>query len=98
MPQLTLDQKRLETLRRQLYGKGESVTKIGRSNIEYRVSPANEQRVHATGDKPSTTNDLQTVLFLKRDLFKILILSTLALSLQILLYLSTKNGLLVLGW
>lgn len=98
MAKLTLEQKRLEILRRQLYGKGGSVTKTNRSNIGYRVSEASEQRVHATTDKPSTTNDLQTVSFLKRDLFKILILSTLALSLQMLLYLSTKNGLLVLGW
>lgn len=84
MPQVVLDQKRLETLRRQLQGKEQSYTKY--TLDKKHVSSSNLS--HSTEPLSTSTN------YLRRDMLKILILSTLAIGVQLCLYLSLSKNLI----
>ena len=75
MPETT--NKRLEQLRRQVYGKQEF--KIESSQFVV---------------KNVSTNSTSDTVYLKKDLRKIAIFSSLILSIQIILYLVIKNNLL----
>lgn len=111
MARVTLDQKRLEALRRQLYGK-ETIgpEKLRKLKINQKVSKP-ESQIHWTAETQissdvsstsqsfqSSSNDTQAVVFLRKDLFKILSLSSLALCAQLLLYLATRNNLVNLAF
>ncbi|MBI2022329.1 hypothetical protein HYS97_00550 [Candidatus Daviesbacteria bacterium] len=97
MPKVTLDQKRLDAIRRQLYGKPQAEKIVKRlpesRNLVLETRPMDGMKQAFVSE---TVAPSQNTLTLKKDLTKILILSTLALSLQVLLYLSLKNNLLSL--
>lgn len=77
MPKLTLEERRLQTLRSQLHGKSQIQSKP-------------EKQTHSTfsfqANQPSPAASKSDTLYLKKDLLKILILGTLAIALQICLY------------
>jgi hypothetical protein len=68
-------EKRLKILHNQVYGKSQS------SAISYQLSDKNK-----SGDRRLTTESYSDVVFLQKDLLKILILSSLAIGSQIILY------------
>lgn len=108
MPKFTLDQKRLETLRRQLYGKGEQ--SIAKKKSYPRKEPVAQQRQepisnssHLTPPRNSFSTKLTTPLvtvqdtnFLKKDLLKILALTSLAIGSQLVLFIALQNKLVKL--
>jgi hypothetical protein len=107
MPKVTLEQKRLEALRRQLQGRGEVRVKQSKSHADSKsieTSWLHTQNLHSTDLKEITAKHALAEsgssffqvgsAYLKRDLLKILILSALAMSLQLLLYFSVRNNLL----
>lgn len=103
MPKVTIDQKRLESLRRQLYGKSpedkkqkvrtahSSITQAETAIYNKEVTPATKSPISANLTRESSN---QTAFYLKKDLTKILILSAIALALQTLLYFSLQNHLM----
>lgn len=97
MAKVTLDQKRLEILRRQLYGGSENLSK---TQINQKV-PQPENQISWTSLTPISSSPLKSAETLKRagseisylrsDLFKILILSSLAIAIQAGLYFASIN-------
>lgn len=87
MATVTLEQKRLEQLKQQLFGKSDSTP--------FKITP--KQSKNENGLKRATTG---TIAFdsinLKADLVKIAILSALALGIQFSLFLANQNGLIKL--
>ncbi|MBI2011990.1 hypothetical protein HYS91_04435 [Candidatus Daviesbacteria bacterium] len=97
MYKLTLDEKKLQNLKKQLYGSASTTSSI-KSKLTFPVSkqslslrdkqsfPSDKQNFSASkANKDSLYSDFN---YLKLDLLKIFILSFLALGLQALLYLS----------
>ncbi len=96
MAKLTLEERRLQTLRAQLQGKPHA---IHRSDIKPARNRSDEARVSipTSPEYPSLGNEtgaLTNDLYLKKDLLRILILSTLAIALQICLYFLKLNHVL----
>lgn len=90
MPQqITLDQKRLETLRRQLQGNSQSRPSLPDKKVSLNLSQT------APSKTPASTSDDTT--YLKKDLGKIFTLATLAFLVQIGLYLAMQHGLKIYG-
>jgi hypothetical protein len=85
MATVTLEEKRLKALKQQLFGKSDSTPMTGKDLKE---------AMHPRQSSPVTTT-LETVN-LKSDLFKIAILSILALGIQFSLFLANRNGLIKL--
>jgi hypothetical protein len=87
MPQVTLDQRRLEALRQQLYGKEKKVT-------------LRKNSLPSTGNYKLSENSLKTVTvaedttYLRNDLLKIAIFSFVAISLQLILFMSLRVNLI----
>jgi hypothetical protein len=103
MPKITLEQKRLEALRRQLQGRGEVRDKSLKSHLEAKPTQRSWQYNSETvtkqpGTKTSSVSSQISPAFLKRDLLKILILSALAMSLQIMLYFFVRSNMLNLNF
>lgn len=104
MPKVTLDQKRLEMLRRQLQGKGEPRAKRSTSKLSESKTLSEAGLYNKVGfsqkiaDKPTYSSSESSATYLKRDLLKILILSSLAMSIQVLLYFAVRNNLLNLNF
>lgn len=78
MSKLTLDQKKLEHLKKQLYGKEETQSK--KTSTKMTSSPETVTSI-PKGD----------VAFLKQDLIKILLFSAIAFSIQIILFIAIQN-------
>lgn len=96
MPQITLDERRLQTLRRQLFGNQEPPQKTGHK-IQADTSKELSLSLDQISSKPQTLNTQNITLdsnYLGKDLFKILILTVFALALQLLLYLGANKGLI----
>jgi hypothetical protein len=97
MAQVTLDQRRLEQLRRQLYGKEQSQKKGAGSHSK--STDKNTLRFEAkTEHRTSTPVSQHEVSYLRTDLLKILILAALAIAVQAGLYLATQMKLIHLGF
>jgi hypothetical protein len=93
MSKTAIDEKKLERLRSQLFGKTPSQQK-GINIITTDDKPSNIFKA-----SPSTTGNntiLSDTSYLKKDLFKISILTTLALLAQLSLYFGIKNHLIKL--
>lgn len=87
MTKLTIEEKRLHALRQQLFGK-ETTIIPNTPNLPNSPKTLNfSKETHSNEEKS----------YLKQDLSKILILSIVAFTIQILLYLASSKGLLVLG-
>ena len=81
MTKLTLEEKRLQNLRRQLFGATST------KKIETKIEPTkNRERAEVRIENPSTE-----VVYLKKDLSKILILTIFALIIQGSLYLGLNR-------
>lgn len=100
MPQITLEEKKLQTLRRQLFGK-QAPHLLDNKKIKSQPKEETSPKFTLRLDKITSTPQVskaQSVVFdtnyLGKDLTKILILTSLALALQMLLYLGTKNNLI----
>lgn len=96
MPKLTLEEKRKEILRRQLYGKevyspkSDKVTPVkpqAQVNTNRSFSIANYQT-------PTATSENISVSYLTSDLVKILIFSSLVIAFQIILHFAISNQLI----
>jgi hypothetical protein len=103
MPKVTLEQKRLEALRRQLQGRGEVRDKSSKSHQDAKPTQIswhydNEIVTKQPETKTSSVSSQMSPAFLKRDLLKILILSALAMSLQLMLYFFVRSNLLNLNF
>ncbi len=92
MSKYTLEEKRLERLRRQLYGKQDGQTKP-QSQPKISTQPKNENKneykyeaVRQDMSNLALTDNQSHTAFLKKDLLKITYISLGALSLQLLLY------------
>lgn len=98
MPKLTLEEKRLEQLRRQLSGKEsphrpkESV-KSGPSDNLYQL----DQRNITPSLNYSPNVSGSDTLYLRKDLLKVLLLSGLAIAVELFLYFGSKNHFLNLS-
>ena len=87
MAQVTLDQKRLAALRRQLYGKDRSESKLAPSSKPVQKLQTNFTYSKETiGKENQQSSFYEDISFLRVDLTKILILATLAIGAQILLF------------
>lgn len=87
MATVTLEQKRLEQLKQQLFGKSDS--------ISFKITP--KQLKNENVLKQATTGTIAfNSINLKADLVKIAILSALALSIQLFLFFANQNGLIKL--
>lgn len=100
MPKITLEQKRLEQLRRQLYGKERDTVSIKKqpektssSNSSHSYSLAAVETL--PGSSQSVSLDIN---YLKKDLLKIVSLSATALAAQLLLYFSLQMKIFHLGF
>lgn len=86
MAKISIDQKRLENLRRQLYGK---------EKLIYKKPPVDLpalNNVLESKNQPTVVSTTLDTSHLKKDLIKIFILSILAVGIQLTLYfLSLKN-------
>lgn len=85
MAGVTLEQKRLEQLKQQLFGKEQTMT--------YKVNP---KAPAAHISQSSTSTALLEPQSLKSDLIKIALLSIFALGIQFVLFFANKNGLISL--
>ena len=92
MPKLTLEDKRRETLRRQLYGKEESFsfTKKPQKSAETKTI-TRELAFTNSGSTPA-----ETTTYLYKDLTKVISFSVLALGFQLSLYFLMQNNILKL--
>lgn len=100
MANYSLDSKRLETIRRQLYGKNPTEKKIKTTTSQTNSLSKDSQQSSTSSLSyqpiPQTTPLLnQDTSYLKKDLTKILILSMLAIGIQICLYLGSINRFLL---
>lgn len=97
MNKVMLDQKRLELLRRQLYGK--EMVKHPKKEAASLVNTAQVVPLSSPERHPSLpkSDSLSTNIFLKKDLLKILSLSSLAIIAQLLVYFGSRNHLLNLN-
>lgn len=80
-------EKRLRLLRRQVYGKQLSA-------ISYQTSDENNK----SGDRQLTTESYSDIFYLYQDLFKIIILSSIAIGTQIILFFLSRNHILNLNF
>lgn len=96
MSKLSIDQKRLETLRRQLYGK-EKNTDFKKAVIKPARQPSTPSllttpsSISAPRPSDASTQDLG---YLKKDLAKVGILSVVAIGIQLLFYFTPLKALL----
>ncbi|MBI2596040.1 hypothetical protein HYW46_04895 [Candidatus Daviesbacteria bacterium] len=102
MPKVSLDQRRLDVLRQQLYGSPHKITK----NQQDQNRP-DTQKALITADmitrNAQAFNRINTpvetgTMYLRQDLTKIFVLSFLALTVQLLLYWSLRMNLIHLGF
>lgn len=103
MAKLTLEQKRLETLRRQLQGK-DPLARAEKGAITRTHQPERSNfKIDSTmsytpqaAQISSPIASLQTgALYLKKDLLRILILASLAIGTLMILYLSPQGNMLI---
>ncbi len=85
MSTFTLEQKRLEQIRKQLYGK-QSERKSVQAKLE---KDSGTSAQHKSAAKSSPT--LGTESYITRDLFRVLIFSVVAISLQLLVHQALVN-------
>lgn len=86
MSKITVDEKRLQNLRQQLFGKEEHITS---KNVYRETGGFN---LGLTNTKSTVSNFENTYIY--KDLIKISILTLLAFSFQLCIYLSLKNNLI----
>ncbi len=86
MASVTLEQKKLEQLKQQLFGK---------SDTSYKISPKQLKDMNSKSMAATSTTTLDSIN-LKSDLMKISLLSALALGIQLSLFLANQNGLIKL--
>lgn len=104
MVKLTLEQKRLEALKRQLYGKEPQTQKKPLEKVKPIKEEGTPQEVYLLdrfkrASEISKQNEPQTeVSYLKRDLLKIFMLSAIAITIQTLLFIGLKNNLIRFSW
>jgi hypothetical protein len=96
MAQVTLDQRRLEQLRRQLYGKEQGEKKSGSKAKSQETLKLDSRLLTLDSSKKEPVNH-QEVSYLRTDLLKIAILAALAIAAQAGLYIATQMKLIHLG-
>jgi len=88
MPKLTLEQKRLEALRRQLSGRSHPIA----SDSKPSSNRSSSFKFEPTAEKSVSYSASTDISYLRGDLLKVLVLSVLAIGVQLFLYsLSTHN-------
>ena len=97
MPSQTLDQKRIELLRTQLYGKNKDINKKSSTSSDSK----NSSRLYSLPNQSASSNNPKSqsredIHYLRGDLIKITILTTLALGTQLCLYFALQKHLLSL--
>lgn len=94
MPKLTIEERRIQTLRQQLQGK-----QVIQSFSQPKKDEDNSSKVSFSLPSTQTTtiHPIKDTTYLKNDLLKILILSTLAIGTQVLLLLASNNNLVNLS-
>lgn len=90
MPKATLEQKRLEALRRQLSGKATHMK-------AYTKQSEPKGTFSFSSSTPSHSNTKADTAYLRGDLLKTLILSSLAIASELSLYFLTRNHSFTLG-
>ncbi len=99
MAKLTLEERRIQTLRQQLLGKHRLVIPTQKTKDDPKTTTkSNTFNLSESLDKPSTgTGTTTSATYLKNDLFKILLLSSIAIGAQILLLYAANNNLINLS-
>jgi hypothetical protein len=94
----SLDQKRRETLRRQLYGKEVMKEKVGGRGAEHgeKKSGTHQTYSYSKSHEESPTSALHTPSYLIHDLTKILIFSAIAVAAQLALFFAVNSHLIKL--
>lgn len=88
MAKITLEEKKLQVLYRQLYGN------LGAPKNAVQEFGGSKQ----TTSNPKINHSSLDLSYLKKDLYRIFILTLFAFSLQLLLYFGAKNGFLNLNF
>lgn len=92
MPKLTLEEKRRQSIYRQLYGKQsynqQSLPKKPEANI------SSVKQTFTPSILPTTNNQLIDSKYLKADLLKVAIFSAIAVSIQVFLFIAQRNHLI----
>lgn len=96
MAQVQLDEKRLKTIRAQLYGKEVKVKKNFNDSKSSTEKVTHFDRPETPAFRTPADPVSSTAMFLKTDLLRIIILSTLAIGTQLFLYFAIRNGFLSL--
>jgi hypothetical protein len=99
MSKLTIDQKRLDTLRRQLYGKEKNTDLNAVKKSDLQSAPTlsinrDLPNISTTTKKPQNSITTQDLGYLKKDLLKVAILSLTAIAIQLLFYFTSLKNLL----
>ena len=95
MAKLTLEEKKLEKIRLQLFGKQQNnQSKIKTVHLEKNISA---EEITSTIKNSTPSIHILEGTFLKRDLVKVLILSTAAIGTQFLLYYLSLKGIIHLS-
>ena len=93
MPKHTLEEKRLQTLRQQLYGK-EEPKQTSLKSAPKKISYTSAARLNPT----ATVTSAFTTPYLKQDLLKVTVLTLIAIGSQLLLYFLLRNQMLKLNF
>ncbi len=94
MAKLTLEEKRLQQIRMQLFGKERQIQIKGKTS-NYKQTSIEE--VSKTPTITQSTNNLGEARFLKQDITKVIVLSSIAVSAQFLLYYLSLQGVINLN-
>lgn len=94
MAKLTFQQKRLIALKRQLYGGEKPHIYQSGKQAESVSSHSGNTFAKIAASTPVYTMQVEDVSYLKKDMTKILILSSLAISIQLILYFANQNHLI----
>jgi len=85
MATVTLEEKRLKALKQQLFGKSDSTS--------FKFDPKSATSIQGSAAHSTSTTTLESVN-LKSDLMKIIILSFLAMAIQLSLFFAHQHGLI----
>lgn len=85
-------EKRLQLLRKQVYGKDES-----KKSTVYRLPSTEITEVFPSGGPRKSEVLISDVIYLRQDLLKILIFSSLAIGIQLILFTLLKNNIFKLN-
>jgi hypothetical protein len=97
MAKLTLEEKRLQQIRMQLFGKERQIQTKGKASSYKQINIGEVSKTPTTSPSTINPNNLGEARFLKQDITKVIVLSSIALGGQFLLYFLSLQGVINLN-